>query len=237
VTEMLFCLPHAGSGASFYRAWNPPADLGFTLYPVQLPGREELFAEPGYRDLDDAVTDIAGRIADTVGRGDRVSLLGHSFGALLGYEVAHRLRALGGVELGRLVVSGSADPFSPLARISADLPDDEFVARVEELAGYVHPALSDPDLRDLVLPALRADVRLRESYLATAETPLPVPITVLRGQDDQLVSRAQSLGWQRASSVGCTLVELPGGHMYLAEQQAPLFDVLRRLASQEAVDA
>ncbi|MEU3622985.1 thioesterase [Amycolatopsis coloradensis] len=233
---MLFCLPYAGGGASFYRAWTPPEDMGFTLYPVQLPGREELFGESHYGDVAEAAADITGRIVETAGPGDRVSLLGHSFGAVLGYEIARQLAAKGGVELGHLVVSGSAHPFSRLGRISGDLPDDEFVARVEELAGYAHPALADPDLRSLVLPVLRSDVILHETYFAAHATALPMRITALRGQDDHIVSRSEVEGWRRASSVGSAVVELPGGHMYLADQPAQLFEVLRRLAHSEALD-
>ncbi|QUQ62494.1 thioesterase II family protein [Kutzneria sp. CA-103260] len=229
MTDKLFCFPYAGGGASFYRAWTPSSDLGFELHPVQLPGREELFLEELYRNIDKAADELAGKIARSLGPTDTVSLFGHSFGAVLAFEVARRLVDF--VPVRHLVVSGSAGPTVPLAREAADLNDDEFVARVEQLAGYTHPALADRDLRDIVLPALRADVELHEAYLARDLTPIPVPITVVRGATDHIVSRAESEQWEVATVDHCEVVDLPGGHMYLVDDPESLFDLLRRISS------
>ncbi|BFO18436.1 hypothetical protein SHKM778_48240 [Streptomyces sp. KM77-8] len=120
----------------------------------------------------------------------------------------------------------------PLGRHSAGLDDEEFVARVEQLAGYVHPALADPDLREVVLPVLRSDVELHESYRPADGEPLPVPVTVFRGESDHLVTEEDCRGWADVSTEGRSLVEFEGGHMYLAED--PLA-VLRAMAEQVAV--
>lgn len=227
MTHKLFCFPYAGGGASFYRAWPDTGAHGFQVAPVQLPGREELFLEPLHDSVDQAADDLAGKIARSLGPSDEVSLFGHSFGAVLAFEVARRL-----VDFRppiHLVVSGSANPVTPLPREAADLDDDQFVARVEMLAGYTHPALADPDLRDIVLPALRADVALHESYVAEDPRPIPVPITVVRGATDHIVSAEDCVAWEAVTSERCDQVELPGGHMYLVDDSAPLFDLLRRV--------
>lgn len=39
----LVCLPFAGGGASFYRAWKRLPGEHPSIVPLQLPGREELF--------------------------------------------------------------------------------------------------------------------------------------------------------------------------------------------------
>lgn len=229
MTDKLFCFPYAGGGASFYRAWTPSRDIGFELHPVQLPGREELFAQDLYRDIDRAADELAGGIARSLGPADTVSLFGHSFGAVLAFEVARRLVDF--VPVRHLVVSGSAGPLVPLAREAADLNDDQFVARVEQLAGYTHPALADRDLRDIVLPALRADVELHEAYLARDLAPIPTPITVVRGETDHIVSHHEAEQWAAATTDHCEVVALPGGHMYLVDDPESLFDLLRRVSS------
>ncbi|MCS7483566.1 thioesterase II family protein [Umezawaea endophytica] len=229
MTHKLFCFPYAGGGASFYRAWPDTGLHGFEVRPVQLPGREELFIEPFHADVAAAADDLTGKIARSLGPSDQVSLFGHSFGAVLAFEVARRL-----VDFRpplHLVVSGSANPVTPLPREAADLDDDQFVARVEKLAGYTHPALADPDLRDIVLPALRHDVALHESYVAQDLRPIPVPITVVRGADDHIVSRQDCEEWAVATSDRCDQVELPGGHMYLVDDPSALFDLLRRVSA------
>lgn len=226
----ILCLPYAGAGATFYRGWPaPPA--GIELVPLQPAGREERYHEDPYTDLESAVADLSKLVAPYAGAGP-YALFGHSFGAILAYELARALPAAGLPAPGRLLVSGSAAPGVPLGRHSAGLDDEEFVARVEQLAGYVHPALADPDLREVVLPVLRSDVELHESYRPADGEPLPVPVTVFRGESDHLVTEEDCRGWADVSTEGRSLVEFEGGHMYLAED--PLA-VLRAMAEQVAV--
>jgi surfactin synthase thioesterase subunit len=149
-------------------------------------------------------------------------LFGHSFGAVIAYEIARRLTEDHDWPPAHLVVSGSLDPTAPVGDRSAGLADDEFVARVEELSGYSHPALADPELREVLLPVLRYDVQQHEVFRRDGVPPLPVPITGVRGASDALVSKADCAGWATVTSAAFELVELPGGHMYLTEDPAGL---------------
>ncbi|WP_067825807.1 thioesterase II family protein [Nocardia inohanensis] len=210
-THLLVCLPFAGAGASFYR--NAQAPAGIDILPIQLPGREERFADALYPDLTAAVADIAQQIHQAAAPGQRILLLGHSFGAILAFELA---RSLGSV-VDHVYVSGSPDPWNPRAERAAGLTDDEFVARVETFAGYTHPTLAHPELRQIILPALRGDVGMHESYVAAPDAIIAAPITTLRGADDELVAEPDLHGWKRATSGEFSLRMFPGGHMYLAD--------------------
>lgn len=88
----------------------------------------------------------------------------------------------------------------PRLRRTTGLPDREFLTRLEELAGYRHPALADEEMAALLLPVLRADQEMYEDYRRTSVTPLDVPVTVLRGAADGLVSAADSARWPRSCS-------------------------------------
>ncbi|MFI2737660.1 thioesterase II family protein [Streptomyces sp. NPDC018711] len=236
----LVCLPFAGAGASFYRPWQRVAEpLGLDVLPLQLPGRERLIDEEPYRDAsvaaDGLLTDLLAALGDAPA-GDtapggtpgphRVALFGHSLGAVLAYELARRLAATPGVTLVRLFASGSPHPAEPRNRHATGLDDDAFLARVSEFAGYTDEALQDPEMRELILPTLRADVEMHESYLPADARPLPVPVTSLRGSSDTLVSQAEAEAWARTTDAGFRAVELDGGHMYLAESAPELLRVL-----------
>ncbi|MEU8658580.1 thioesterase II family protein [Actinoplanes philippinensis] len=223
---LLFCLPYAGGGASLYRGWPATALPGVTVEPVQLPGREERYGEPLPRDLDEVMDEVVTRIGEVREPGDEVALFGHSYGAVLAFETARRLIARGEAPPRWLFVSGSPAPDIPVERPSADLDDDDFVSRVEQIAGYRHPALADPDLREVLLPVLRADVAVHESYRVRVSSPLPVPVTAVRGRDDHLVSAADCAGWAPVTDAGFEVAELPGGHMYLAEDPAALHELI-----------
>lgn len=225
---ILFCLPYAGGGATFYRTWPPQPLPELFIEPVQLPGREELFDDPWPASVEAAADVVVDYVLTVAGATDRIALLGHSFGAVLAFEVARRLSVDRARPPVHLFASGSADPTASLGRNSAALPDDEFIARVEQIAGYRHPALAEPELREILLPVLRADVALHESYRADPEPRLSTPITAVRGVNDHIVSAADCAGWKRVTEAGCAVVELPGGHMYLADNPAPLLELVHR---------
>ncbi|MGX9230208.1 thioesterase II family protein [Streptomyces albus] len=115
------------------------------------------------------------------------------------------------------------------------MTDEEFLRQVREFAGYSHPALEHPELREMLLPPLRADVEMHENYRSPSEKPLAVPLVSVRGEDDELVSRQQAAEWEAATTGGCRQVELPGGHMYLVDDPAGLMRLLEaELAGQGA---
>ncbi|MFG2521037.1 thioesterase II family protein [Streptomyces sp. NPDC048527] len=225
----LICLPFAGAGASFFKEWQQHAPEGLHIVPVQLPGREERFIDEPHTDAARAAEDACDQVLGQVDGAGRVALFGHSLGAVLAYELAHRLCGMDGVTVDRLIVSGSPGPWNGRESRASDLDDEGFLAQVRLFAGYSHPALENPEMRELLLPMLRADVEMHENYRPASEKPLPVPITAVRGCDDELVDSAQLGQWAKATSAGLTTGELVGGHMYLTDK-AP--DLLRLIAAE-----
>ncbi|MEO3795070.1 alpha/beta fold hydrolase [Nonomuraea sp. B10E15] len=223
----LVCLPFAGAGASFFRGWQRQAPDELNILPVQLPGREERFNEAPYTDVtraaEAACTQVLARID---GATPPVALFGHSLGAVLAYELANHLANVRGVRPERLFVSGSPSPHDGRETKASGLSDDEFLARVREFSGYTHPALEDPEMRSLLLPVIRADVEMHETYEPATDKPLPIPVTALRGRDDELVDTAQLAQWGRVTSTEFSTAELDGGHMYLADDPTPLLQLI-----------
>lgn len=223
---VLICLPFAGGGASFFRSWQPRAPRGIRVLPVQLPGREERFAEPPLSDVALAVDEAQAQVSAELPGRARVALFGHSLGAVLAYELAHRLSGAVGTHVVGLFVSGSPEPWSGRRDRAGGLPDEEFVARVQSFAGYSHAALEDPEMRELLLPLLRSDVEMHENYRPTSDIPLDVAVTAIRGRDDGLVSAAQTTEWSRTTTVRFESAELNGGHMYLADDADQLLKLI-----------
>ncbi|ULR48839.1 thioesterase II family protein [Streptomyces deccanensis] len=218
-TTKLICLPYAGAGASFYRPWKALAGDALEIVPLQLPGRERLIDEDPYRDAHRAVDGLLAQLREELGEigGHRVAVFGHSLGAVLAFELAHRLVDEPGVELLHVFVSGSPEPARGRERRATGLSDEEFLARVGDFAGYHHPALDDPEMREMILPALRADVEMHENYTPSTGLPLQAPLTVVRGEDDDLVGYDDAESWSKVAGRDFEHVEVPGGHMYLTD--------------------
>jgi pyochelin biosynthetic protein PchC len=227
----LVCFPHAGGGASFFRRWADDVPPGVEMSAVQYPGREDRLREPPATSLETVADEVA-RALEPV-RGRPVPLVGHSLGAAVAYEVAHRLDGSGGLAL--LVVSGRHAPRDDGRSVHL-MSDDELWTDVRQAGGTSEQVLDNPELRSIVAPVLRADYRLSETYRPVARSPLRCPILACTGSADPDVDLAV-LGTWGELTVGRFVVEVfPGGHFYLVEHRRPLVaEIMRRL--RESTDA
>lgn len=224
--RLLICFPYAGSGTVFFRSWQRMLAGHFEVEPVLLPGRERRLLDPPCLSIEAAMDDALPRLRAKVEAASSVTVFGHSLGAALAYAFVLRLFADTGIQASHLIASGSHPPHKPRPRHATGLGDDAFLAKVSEFAGFNDPAMLDLEMRELILPTLRADVAMHESYLPEPRRTAS-PITVVCGRDDALVSAEDLLDWQDVAEKPIELVALPGGHMYPVEQPEPLFELLR----------
>ncbi|MBG0856964.1 thioesterase [Streptomyces spinoverrucosus] len=214
----LICFPHAGGAASAYlplaRALGPTLDV----LAAQYPGRQDRRRERPVEDLTrlaDALTEQVRRTAT-----GPYALFGHSMGAVLAYEVARRLadhRSAGPVAL---ILSGRGAP-GPVPHPHDRLATDEEILRaVRRLGSSAGAVLDDPELRELAMPALRADYAALGSYVWTPGPQLTVPVTVLVGDSDPVVDVAQAEAWSHFTTASTRTLVFAGGHFFL-DQHLP----------------
>ena len=170
----LVCLPYAGGGTAVYYRWRPamPPQRRIEVVPICLPGREARIAEPPLTTCACWCGDRRrGRAAAAIGRSRS---LGHSMGAWLAFELARELRRRGERMPCLLVAAASPAPHRPRSAQSLhQLPDAEFVAEMSRRFDGIPPAVRENDeLLQLLLPAMRADVELLETYEYSDEPPL-----------------------------------------------------------------
>lgn len=221
----LLCVPFAGAGPSFFHPWRALSAGRWRVVPVELPGRERRILETPYRNLVEAAKNVIDDVVVDLGEGARTVLFGHSLGAVLAYELVHLLSKRD-VCVERLVVSGSPGPWTQRERRATGLPDEEFLARVEEFAGFRHEALDHPEMRELILTVLQADCEMHENYIPSTDEAVSVPICSIRGSYDGLVTAEQAQQWRKATTGKFTFAELPGDHMYLVDRGRELLDLI-----------
>jgi medium-chain acyl-[acyl-carrier-protein] hydrolase len=183
---------------------------------VQLPGRENRLLEPPFTRLEPLVEALAGALLPYLDR--PYALFGHSMGGLLGFELIRRLRRLGAPTPQRFFVSACRAPQLPRrARPIHDLPDDELVESLRAFRGTPTRVLQDRELMQLVLPALRADFGVLETYAYTAEARLECPLEVFGGLQDETVPLPELAGWSDQAGREYSQRMLPGHHFFLHE--------------------
>jgi medium-chain acyl-[acyl-carrier-protein] hydrolase len=197
---------------------------------AQLPGREGRFKEEARTRLADLVGDLREAIAPHTDV--PFAFFGHSMGALVAFALARELRRMDAPEPELLMVSGRRAPQRPDRDppIHA-LPEQDFLREIRELNGTPEAVLRNEELLQLLIPILRADFTLCETYEYTPEAPLNCPIAAFGGIEDADVPPDDIAAWSDQTTSSCSVRMFPGGHFYLLDQ-SPLFlqEVSRQLA-------
>ncbi|MEU2421213.1 alpha/beta fold hydrolase [Streptomyces sp. NPDC007851] len=215
----VFLLPFAGASASSYWSWAELLPAGFEVSAVQLPGRQDRWEEAPYEQFDQVVDDLTTEVAAVVDGRDFV-LVGHSLGAAIGFEVAHELRARSLPAPALLVISSATAPQVD-HEVSAEdrLSDDELIAKTKEGGRLPSVILDNPELLELVLPSLRADLRLVGTYKYVPREPLGCPMSIFGGRQDPLVPVSGLEPWRELTSNRASLRTYDGDHFYLWEHE------------------
>jgi surfactin synthase thioesterase subunit len=232
----LYCFSHAGGGASAYRLWPAGLPASLDVAAVQLPGREGRLREPPYASIPAIVEALLPGLRAHLDR--PFAFFGHSMGAIVASELARALEATGGPRPLHLFVSGRRPPHVPDPETPLHvLPDPAFVDELTHRYGGI-PAeiLRHADLMELLLPAIRADIRALETFRPAPRAPLPVPVSAFGGADDRRTPRAHLEAWAGVTSSAFRVRVFPGAHFYLeACRDAVLADLAACLAP--ALDA
>jgi medium-chain acyl-[acyl-carrier-protein] hydrolase len=223
----LFCFPYAGGGASAYRKWSSLLPAGVQLLAAQMPGREERFVEPPLRDLDAVLRHLASAIEPLLDR--PFVFFGHSLGALIAYELTQSLRSRGRPMPAHLFVSGRRAPCVPIGRRPFhDLPDDELIQEIRKLDGTSEGVLQNDELMALVLPTLRADFAIHDTYRYREQAALDVPFSVFGGLDDIATSSENLSAWESLTTRGARLSLFRGGHFFIEELREEVLASIHR---------
>jgi medium-chain acyl-[acyl-carrier-protein] hydrolase len=226
----LFCLPHAGGGASFYRPWSAATRPSVQVAAIQLPGRENRLAEPRFDRMGALLPALLDGIRKHLDR--PFAIFGHSMGALVAFELTRALRREGLPQPTHLFLSAHRAPQLPDRRPSMhQLSDDEFREALRNLEGTPEEVLTHPELMDLLMPLLRADFALCETYAYMPEAPLDVPLTMFGGNEDPYVTREELDAWRETTRAAARVQMFRGHHHYLQQEMRAVIDSVNRALS------
>lgn len=216
----LVCLPHAGGSASFYRPLAEALGERVPTLGVQYPGRQDRYREPVISDL----RELAGEVFTALRtlKPGPVALFGHSMGAVVGYEVALLMRRAGLPGPVRLFASGRRAPSRYRFENVWRRDDAGIGAELRRLAGTHAELLADPEVVELVLPAVRGDYRAIETYRHDPAERLGCPLSVLTGDADPMVSADEAEDWRGHTEGPFSVRTFTGAHFYLLDHIASI---------------
>lgn len=212
----LFCLPHAGGTFRTFQPWREHLGPDIELVGLDIAGRGARHDEPGPRSFAAAADDLARIVAERAA-GEEYALYGHSMGALLAYETACRLPALGARPPRMLFAAACRPPGH--RRVGPKLhtfPDEALLGALAAFGGVPTEILGDPELVGFYAALIREDYRLYEEYAPDPEIRmLACPISVIVGDQDPLAPVAAADGWSRVTVRTAQVQVLEGaGHFF-----------------------
>jgi len=224
----LFCFPYAGGSAFIFRNWINFFDSHVEVYPVQLPGRGQRLRETAFTSMDtllDALQDAIFGYLDKP-----FIFFGHSMGATISFELAHKLSRERGREIAHLVVSGRQAPQIPdRYPLTFDLPEPEFVKELRRLKGTPPEVLQNQEILTLLLPLIRSDFELIQTYRYIPKSPLSCGITAMGGTDDGDVACEDIQAWQEQAGGAFSMRMFPGDHFYLHSMEKTLLEAVAQI--------
>ncbi len=210
----LFCFPYAGGSSSIYSRWHTGLSEGTEVYAVELPGRGWRSSEPCAKDMDSLVERLCSAFESMLDL--PFFFFGHSMGALLAFSCARALRRRHLRLPEHLFVSARVPPERPNPDRSAlTMTDQELIEMIRRRGGTPPEVLAEPDLMARLLPSIRADFVLLDSYRYVPDAPLGCPITGFTGTRDTYATKLDLGEWALHTTGPFSLLEFEGGHFFI----------------------
>lgn len=221
----LFCFPYSGAGASIFRTWANLLPSDIEVCSIQLPGRESRIREPLFTSLLPLIHTMTPALLPHLDL--PFAFFGHSVGALISFELARELRRLNYPSPLHLFISGRhaphiPDPDPPIYQ----LPDTQFLEELRRFNGTPEAVLQNAELMQLLLPIVRADLAINETYVYTCEAPLDCSISAFGGLQDKKASRNHLAAWSDQTNSTFTLRMFPGDHFFLKSHHTECLDAI-----------
>ncbi|HEX8558587.1 MAG TPA: alpha/beta fold hydrolase [Pyrinomonadaceae bacterium] len=215
----LFCFPYAGGGAAIYQSWARRLPPSVEVWAGMLPGRGSRLLETPPTRISETVAHLARAIKPYLDK--PFAVFGHSMGAFIGFDLARRIRGETGVEPVCLFVSGCRAPQLPDPEPPPyDLPDRELIAFLRRLNGTPEEMFAHPELMELLMPMLRADLEAVATYEYVGGQPLGCPIRAYGGVRDPRVSAERLAGWREHTTADFAQRMFEGDHFFIHQAEA-----------------
>jgi medium-chain acyl-[acyl-carrier-protein] hydrolase len=219
----LFCLPYAGGNScSIYQRWAELMAPDVDLVLVNLPGRAHRLREALHESMDALVADLYEAFRSELDR--PFALFGHSMGALICFELTRMLRRGGDPMPLHLFASGSPAPCRRRSRRLSGLTQQELIGELRHINGTPRELLANREVMKLLLPVVRADFSVVDSYQYVEEPPLPCSITAFAGGSDACVKEQDIAVWRYETAANFRMRVVPGEHMFLNDQRPAMIE-------------
>mgnify|MGYP001791291169 CR=1 FL=1 len=221
----LLCFPHAGGSARIFHDWPELLPSTVEVCAVELPGRGKRLFETPYTSIDSLIPVLGPALVPFLDI--PFACFGHSLGARIAFEVCRWLQQTVQLTPLHLWTAAARAPHLPPDRPPIHgLSNANFIVELRQYNGTPESVLKNPEMMELMLPMLKADFSLLETYQYRSDTSLTCPVTCFWGEQDEIAKQVDVAAWRKHTSK-FTLEAVPGDHFFINHPMFP-----QRLLSQ-----
>lgn len=214
--HQLFCFHHLGGGASLFQKWPQLLGKNFDVVPVQLPGREERFAEAPYNSFPELAQDLAAFLPSVINSKKGFSFYGHSMGGGLAIAIAEILKKEHGLVCENIFISGIRGP----TQWAKDTHWNELITEknISDFIEIPEKLKKSGEFLKAIVERVQSDLRVVRSMSEYFEPQVKIPfkLTALAGNEDPIAPAETVKAWEQNCKTGhFEFKSFPGGHMFI----------------------
>ncbi|MDX1693904.1 MAG: alpha/beta fold hydrolase [Ketobacteraceae bacterium] len=218
-SHRLFCFPSAGGDATLFRDWYqylPDTEV----WGVTYPGRGVLANTPPC----DSFPELAGLLAKELRdyQDKPVMFFGHSFGALISYELALQNPLLNPQAL---FVSARRAPHLSDRHGFRHMNDQEVLEKLKSVNSIPLAIAESPEILEYYLKTIVSDLHLNETIIQSPDK-LDTPVFIYAGLNDDFVHLQEMEGWKSTSTDIRNFQTFEGDHFFIVNCKDEFLDQL-----------
>jgi len=223
----VFLFPYAGGGPAVFSKWNAELPENIEAQIVHYPGRGSRHNETPIKSVSKLTEEISQGIQHLPDK--QFVFFGHSLGGLIAFELARYLHQKAFPQPVAVFISACGAPHVPDSHPPIHtLPDGEFIDALKKLNGTPQEIIQNQEMLNLLLPVLRTDFEMIETYKYVSNDLLDCPIIAIGGLDDKRVSSERLEGWEMYTSSKFELRYFPGDHFFINTAKESVIDSIVR---------
>ncbi|MBE6089939.1 MAG: thioesterase [Clostridium beijerinckii] len=209
----VICFYYAGGSSLVYKSWAK-ADCPFEFIPVELPGRGTRILETCIENFDKLIDELLPNLLKIIDE-KPFYFYGHSMGAAIAFEVSYKLQRLHGRKPEKLIVAGRHAPHKKdPSKYRSHMGDKALIQELVRLNGTPKEVLENKELLNFILPIIKSDYKISESYSYHGEK-INVPVIAHAGADDKEASVEVMKYWGEVTDGSFQIKEFPGDHFFV----------------------
>lgn len=222
----LFCLPFAGGSANFYNEFKKYLSDNIELFPIELKGHGRRLSEECNYVMRDIVNDAVNEILKVISL-EPFAIFGYSMGATVCYESYKLLLSKIKRKPVHMFFAANSPPHERESNSDCHLwSNSEFLNKMKKLGGIPDEVLNEPELLNMILPILKADVQAENEYDCDFPLKVDCNISVIYSPED--VEQQVIAGWKNYTKGSSYFYPFSGNHFFIKSNLKYVVDIINK---------